>query len=268
MMKKIVKTFLFLVVLIFLCTPAMATLLTPNGNPTGGPTATDGKITSTLDPSPAIFMDDCPWFEKALSVQGFDADGLDNIAGNADDWTVTYGDLSGTLTLKAYYPWVNLRPAFSIGGQNFPAKSFPGQGGATLALTYQPAGDDPSGVDVHWIQVINTNAPIGSQAKYDAGGGYKWYLDNDLDTSNPFYDFSYDTAGDTWFLDGPHRFPKADWEAQIFVATGDLLNNTITIYDGVWWGFEVTAIPEPTTMFLLGSGLVGLVGFRRKFRKK
>ncbi len=35
------------------------------------------------------------------------------------------------------------------------------------------------------------------------------------------------------------------------------------LYD--WYVFH--AVPIPSTLWLLGSGLIGLIGFRRKFRK-
>ena len=34
----------------------------------------------------------------------------------------------------------------------------------------------------------------------------------------------------------------------------------------VWAGGPI-CVPEPTIMLLLGSGLIGLIGFRKKFKK-
>jgi len=55
------------------------------------------------------------------------------------------------------------------------------------------------------------------------------------------------------------------------LAQGDLLFSTLVVQDGaVGADFEVanraTAIPEPSTLLLLGSGLVGLGFVRRRFK--
>ena len=57
--------------------------------------------------------------------------------------------------------------------------------------------------------------------------------------------------------------------AQLFFWTGDNRNCYISFEDVTLTvrGDISTPVPEPSTMFLLGSGLLGLWGFRRKFRK-
>ena len=42
--------------------------------------------------------------------------------------------------------------------------------------------------------------------------------------------------------------------------------NGLSFYS--FYGRESSAVPEPSTMFLLGSGMVGVVALRRKFKKQ
>ena len=60
------------------------------------------------------------------------------------------------------------------------------------------------------------------------------------------------------------------WRQLSFVGIAGLglsLNDEIFI-DNFSYGNDALPTPEPATMLLLGSGLVGLAGFGRKFRRK
>jgi hypothetical protein len=252
--------------------PAAASLAIPNGNPTGGPTASGVNGSSTLDPSPAVYMaaSDSTWLLPALNAQGINA-------GNG--WTINMLPLEGTITLQTYQPWVEAFPAVNCGSFSDAVTPNAGAGGADICLTYQPQGEDPSGSIVRWLQVIRTNNPsaFGTTNGVNQGGGYYVYIDNGfggqtVPPTDPFYGADDDNnatgywGNSTAFVDQPARAFQTglDWDAQVFIAFGDLNSKYLNIYDGVAWGF--TLVPEPNSLTLFAFGTLVLAMVRRARR--
>jgi hypothetical protein len=251
--------------------PALAVF---NGNPVpaNGGSASDsnanGVWTSTLDPNPAISQATCPWITNGLNAQGFTA---------ANGWTINYLPLTGGLSITKYTAWVTQQPTETINATNYGGNGpFSFYGGADIGLHYTPQGTDPT--TIHWLQAIYTNQLLNNTIpnyNFVLGGvTYYEYLDNaGTYNTNPYYDNgglapAPDPANNTDFLDIPARaqnpFGTTVWQAQAFVSTWDPGNKIINIYqNGVWWGFDLNAVPEPASLGLLGLGTLTLLQRRR-----
>jgi MYXO-CTERM domain-containing protein len=258
----------FALALIFACglaAPALANLV--DSSVPGDRTASAPNGTSTLTPWRASYRiaGNCDWLFGALRAQGYDDSPTVPVA---QRWTFNRIALEGSLNLDTYRAYVNNAPVVSVNGANvYQPTPCNGLGGAAFGLSYTAAGNDPT-ANLHWIQVIHTNSPLG-------GGGvgpFTNYLDNAANTgTSPYYDFTGTWQGGTsptgpnWLADRPRRefADGLDWEAQVFLATGNLATRTLNIYDGVWWGYGLTTnAPTPGTLALLGMG--GLIAARRR----
>jgi hypothetical protein len=264
---------------------ATAGMLTPNpanGNPhSAGPV---NNFVVSLIPDPAIYLAPnvgSPWLIPAAQAAAQPYNNATNV------WNFMYAAaFNGTFNMTQY--------AATNDGT---------LGGADFNINYTPGMGDPTGNNVRWMQVIDTNMPSARGTTYGVTGtgangipaGTTAYLDNAGPGNNqdgtgapidPYYgwltatnitDITTSTAANsTHFSDTP-ALPLVNgrnWQAAAFVSSesdtvaGGITTHNVTIYGGVQWGFQDTA-PEPSTFMLLATGgIIGFLGYKRRRRRQ
>jgi hypothetical protein len=182
-------------------------------------------------------------------------------------WTLATGALSAEaiFTVDLYRPFVSTSPnPGNCAGNLF-------CGGAEIDILYNNGGNAPnpipnpipspiSNLSAVWSQSVLTNSKLlGSQPGNP-------YIDNnnpaDRVINPPAYPYQY-TLSD--FYDKPNRNANAMWLGDAWISTADFSTDTLTVYDGVEWGFSVvTPLPAALPLFATGLGALGLLGRRRK----
>ena len=122
---------------------------------------------------------------------------------------------------------------------------------------------------VNYALIPGTTTPV-SINNVNNGSNSTYYNNNDpSDTGTP-YAFEYDGFTDVFGVSIPNLIAGDTYNIALKIAdAGDyILDSGVFIEGGTFSDQEIDPVPEPATMLLLGSGLVGLAGFRKKKNSK
>ena len=191
-------------------------------------------------------------------------------------WNLVVGTLAPETVLEFN---VTLYRAYVQEGGSGPGScsADPHCGGAEIQVSYTPHGEGAPTPITNSNSISAANAiraqSISTNQKRDPSLPGNPYLDNapgtpGADLGPPAYPFQYDgTGGSTasMLYDKPSRDDYAVWTADAWLSTVDYASKTLTVYDGLEWGFTVAApLPATWTVMLTGLAGFGFVAYRRK----
>lgn len=118
-----------------------------------------------------------------------------------------------------------------------------------------------------WSQVLNTNDPSSTNQPRDKDGNQ---IDNPTNSNKgfppPLYPYQYTGS---YFYDKPERCcdqanNPITWTATAFLSNIDYTKKTITVFDGVSYGFKLECVPEPASLAVMGLGLAAVIRRRKR----
>ena len=137
-----------------------------------------------------------------------------------------------------------------------------GKGGVTFRMTFTPKGKDPT--KWVWSQGLHDNYDATSPPWPGPGGKERYEMDVKSGATSPAYPFTYP---DQRFFDAPGAHTIKDstvfFHAVVLLVAIDDATRTMTTYEGVSYGWDLTSVPTPGSLALLGLGGV-MVARRRR----